>query len=130
MLFLEFFAECAFLIYITSNSLDKTVKLLNCLKLGKINFKLQVLRINFLKVLHWLLYSYLLSGIILIKLLGVALDLLLEPIDVDTHIPISFDGHCFVHLQLTLFHDIYYFLFGCCLGDCVEYVLFYLFLLF
>ena len=37
MLILELFAKSAFLVYITSNSLDKTVKLLNCLKLGKVN---------------------------------------------------------------------------------------------
>lgn len=130
MLILKFFAKSTFLIYITSNSLNKTVKLLNLLKLGKVDLELQVLFINFLKVLNWLLDSYFLRGIILIELPRVFLNLLLEPIDVYTHIPISFDGHCFVHFMLTLLHDIDYFLLSCFLGDGIKNVLFYLFLLF
>ena len=130
MLILEFFAKSAFLVYVTSNSLDKTVKLLNCFKFGKVDLELQVLFINFLKVLNWLLDSYVLRVVILIELPRVFLNLLLEPIDIDTHIPISLDRHCFVHLQLTLLHNINYFLLGCFLGDCIENILLNLFLLF
>jgi len=64
----------------------------------------------------------------LIELSRVFLNFLLEPIDIDTHVPIRLDSHCLIELELTLVDNINDFLMSCFLCDNIKDVLLNLFL--